>query len=272
MPPPPLGALPTTTFHTFSISTGSKKHAFSFSTLAAIFNPATRRFRIRPSLMALFMLLILAVFCILHQHLNDSALAFSKSPESPPHPFVNHLPHRTLRPPRLPQIKLSTEEELAATISFMAALASNSLPDSIDPSSPIDPDLILEFDTRSLKASNELKQVVEETWTRLPVVLLSKRYSPIGREIKAILSEYNLKPSPSVFDIDERADEAVMTPILHRLTATNALPVLLVAGQPIGSIEIIRELHNLGKLRQMVADSGAVIGSSGKRKKGKRVV
>jgi len=133
----------------------------------------------------------------------------------------------------------------------------------------VDPDVILDFDTRSPNAADELQQVVSDAWRRLPVVLLSKRYSPIGREIRTILGEFNLKPSPTVFDIDERADASVITPVLFRLTGQNSLPILLIGGKPVGPITVIRDQQKSGELRNMIAATSAVIDGA-KKKKGKR--
>ena len=65
-------------------------------------------------------------------------------------------------------------------------------------------------------------------------------------------------------------DEEVITPVLHRLTSSTDLPVLLVAGQPIGSIQTIRDLHSSGQLRKILTTSSVVIDGV-KRKKGKRL-
>ncbi|KAF8588733.1 hypothetical protein K439DRAFT_1266307, partial [Ramaria rubella] len=165
-----------------------------------------------------------------------------------------------------PKHIFAPDEELAAIISFIAALPSNALPDAIDPTRPVDPDLVLDFDTRTTNAAREVRELVTDTWSRLPVVVLSKRYSPIGREIKAFLAEYNLKPTPIVFEMDERADEAVLTPILQRLTASADIPILLLSGQPVGSFDVIRNLHATGDLRAMVAATGALIDGAKKKK------
>ncbi|KAF8518774.1 hypothetical protein JB92DRAFT_2601276, partial [Gautieria morchelliformis] len=169
-----------------------------------------------------------------------------------------------------PKITLTPEEEFAAVVAFMAALPSNALPNSIDPAATIDPDLVLDFDTRTPKAADEVRDLVGDTWTRLPVVLLSKRYSPVAREIKSFLTGYNLKPAPFVFEIDERADETVLTPLIYRLTGAADLPILLLGGHPVGSIETIRELQTSGQLRTMISATGAVVDGNKKKKKGRR--
>jgi len=223
-----------------------------------------RKWRLRAPLIALLGLLTLAMFAILHQHLND--------PQNIPvqKPFRAHqrqAVHRTFRPLG-PQIALSPQEELAAVISFMTALPSNALPSTVN-ISYVDPDLVLDFDTRSPKAPEELKQVVSDTWRQTPTVLLSKQYSPIGREIKAIMGGYNLKPPMVVFNLDERADESVITPVLYRLTQQSSLPILLIDGKPVGAITTIRDLQKSGELRKMIAATSATIDGS-KKKKGKR--
>lgn len=98
----------------------------------------------------------------------------------------------------------------------------------------------------------------------------------------------NLRPAPLIFEVDERrqyfytdvliifsriiafafsADANVLLPLLHRLTSISTLPNLLVGGNPVGSIEDIRELHANGELRQLISSAGAVIDGGPKKKK-----
>lgn len=77
-----------------------------------------------------------------------------------------------------PQITLTPEEELAALSSFLASLPDqNILPPSVDPSQPIDPQLILDFDTRADGAEAELKRLVAATWETYPVVMYTKVFT-----------------------------------------------------------------------------------------------
>jgi hypothetical protein len=61
--------------------------------------------------------------------------------------------------------------------SFLASLPQNAIPSFVDPSRPIDPQLVLDFDTRSTRAADEMRAIVEDVWTQNPVVLFSKVYS-----------------------------------------------------------------------------------------------
>lgn len=71
-------------------------------------------------------------------------------------------------------LKLDTAEELAAVTSFLASLPQNVIPHTVDPSLPIDPQLVLDFDTRGPRAREEVKAIVEEVWLRNPIFLYSK--------------------------------------------------------------------------------------------------
>lgn len=73
-----------------------------------------------------------------------------------------------------PQVTLTREQELAAVSAFLASLPQNVIPSSVDPAKPIDPQLVLDFDTRSPHAVEEVDALVNETWARFPVVLYSK--------------------------------------------------------------------------------------------------
>jgi hypothetical protein len=130
-----------------------------------------------------------------------------------------------------PEILLSPEQELGAVTAFMAALPQNVIPTDIDPTQPIDPQLVLDFDTRSPQAEEEVTNLVTDVWIRNPVVVFSKVRHPtfplcfaiyglfdldlwlalfwqlpsaVSRELKSILQALNLKPAPTVFDVDQR--------------------------------------------------------------------
>ncbi|TFK44308.1 hypothetical protein BDQ12DRAFT_620262 [Crucibulum laeve] len=167
------------------------------------------------------------------------------------------------------QVQLDAAQELAAVSSFLASLPQNVIPSSVDPSHPIDPQLILDFDTRSPRATEEVQAMVEDVWLRNPVFLYSKLYSADSREVKAILSHLRLRPFATVIDVDIRDDADVLKPIVARLTSTPELPVLIIGGRPVGSIEEIRELHKTGELKKLISASGAVINGA-KRKKHRR--
>ncbi|KAF9227205.1 hypothetical protein BS17DRAFT_452243 [Gyrodon lividus] len=94
--------------------------------------------------------------------------------ETPPYRKIQQYLQAVPVPPPRSQIYLSPSEELAALAAFLAALPHNVLPPSVDPSQPLDPQLVLDFDTRSERAKEELHQVVEEVWTRYPVMLFTK--------------------------------------------------------------------------------------------------
>jgi hypothetical protein len=66
------------------------------------------------------------------------------------------------------------------------------------------------------------------------------------------------------------ADAGVLTPLLFRLTDSTELPILLIGGIPVGSIDMIRQLDADGKLKELVISAGAIPDSSKKPKKGRR--
>lgn len=76
-------------------------------------------------------------------------------------------------------LQMDREQELAAVTSFLASLPQNVIPENVDPSKPIDPQLVLDFDTRGPRAQEEVKAMVEEVWLRNPVFLYSKVSTPL---------------------------------------------------------------------------------------------
>ncbi|KAF9567928.1 hypothetical protein CPC08DRAFT_626091 [Agrocybe pediades] len=166
-----------------------------------------------------------------------------------------------------PTLKLDPSEELAAVTSFLASLPQNVIPHTVNPSQPIDPQLVLDFDTRGPRAREEVKAMVEEVWLRNPVFLYSKVYSPASREIKGILAGLNLKPAPTIMDVDIREDFDILMPMILRLTSASELPVLLIGGKVLdSSVENIRALEKSGELQQMVTVAGAQVNGAKKKK------
>lgn len=202
-----------------------------------------RKSRQRATILCLMSLVIVTTYVCL---VSPPALAPGQSPHRhhPPsaedawRQLVDKLP----RPPpggfpkHRPEIVLSPEQELGAVTAFMAALPQNVIPPGIDPTKPIDPQLVLDFDTRSPRAEEEVDNVVSDVWLRNPVVVFSKvkclsfsplrsspphahgflficslflgprvqMVSPVSRELKSILDAMHLRPSPTIFGIDQR--------------------------------------------------------------------
>jgi hypothetical protein len=71
-------------------------------------------------------------------------------------------------------LRLDPQQELAAVSSFLASLPANVIPHFVDPKHPIDPQLVLDFDTTSLRALEEVKVMVEDVWSRNPVFLYAR--------------------------------------------------------------------------------------------------
>lgn len=192
--------------------------------------------------------------------------------DPPPSSRLFRLPSNTQRKTVVsnvnrPQVKLDESQELAAVAAFVAALPQNMIPRSIDPSQPIDPQLVLDFDTRSPRAAYEVNQIVQDVWSRYPVMLFTKLHNAHSREIRHIISSMDLRPAPAIFEVDQREDAEVLIPLLHRLTSSTDLPLVLIGGKPVGSMAAIRELNESGELQMLVTNAGAVI-DGGKKKKG----
>ncbi|KAG6831772.1 hypothetical protein H0H92_007924 [Tricholoma furcatifolium] len=236
-------------------------------TLLAALHP--RKSKYRSALVALTVLLCMSIYLFLVQPPLSPTQLHNDSPaadqllmalESARNSRVSGAVRKHKKISRIgEQVVLDQSQELAAVTSFLASLPQNIIPPSVDPSVPIDPQLVLDFDTRSTRAAEEVQQMVADVWQTNPVFLYSKLYSPSSREIKAILGKMNLRPSPTIMDVDIRDDADVLDPIIRRLTSSSELPVLLVGGKPVGTVEEIRALDLSGELRALISASGAVI-------------
>lgn len=145
----------------------------------------SRQWLQRTTFLALFSLFSVSVYILLlHGSTNLRPVAIPQQIKSPFKAAMNTFvdsPDRPWRPTHKdvlasrPQITLTPEEELAALSSFIISLPhQNILPPSVDPSQPIDPQLILDFDTRRDGAGAELKRLVTATWENNPVVMYTK--------------------------------------------------------------------------------------------------
>jgi len=152
----------------------------------------SRQWLQRTTFLALFSLFSVSVYILLVN--GSSNLRPAAVPPQINSPFraamntIAHPPDRPWRPTHKdvlasrPQVTLTPEEELAALSSFIISLPDqNILPPTVDPSQPIDPQLILDFDTRTDGAEAELKRLVAATWENYPVVMYTKVPTPSSR-------------------------------------------------------------------------------------------
>ena len=152
-------------------SLGHTHHMSLFPWLVDSLHP--RKFRLRATLLCLLSLMSLTTYICL---ISPPAHSFERRLHPPPHwrNLAAQFPLPPPGPPSRPDVLLSPEQELGALTAFMAALPQNVIPSNIDPSRPIDPQLVLDFDTRSPEAEGEIDDVVLGAWMNNPVVLFTK--------------------------------------------------------------------------------------------------
>ncbi|KXN82653.1 hypothetical protein AN958_02330, partial [Leucoagaricus sp. SymC.cos] len=133
-------------------------------------------------------------------------------------------------------------QELTAVSGFLASLPQNQIPSFVDPSTPIDPQLVLDFDARSPRAHQEVQAMVQDVWSRNSVFPYSRVMLFFSfAQCKSLLNSLRLKPAPTIIDVDMRDDADVLIPML------------------LGAIQEIHQMEHDGTLRQMIAESGAII-------------
>ena len=141
----------------------------------------SRRVRYRGVYLLLLIISLSAYFCLIHPTFS-SRLAVRGSRPLPPDPLaaaLDSIRAQMVHGQRRPHLGgsplvLDAPQEPAAVSSFLASLRSNSIPHFVDPSRPIDPELVLEFDTRSPRAQEEVRVMVKDVWAQNPVFLYSK--------------------------------------------------------------------------------------------------
>ncbi|KAJ8507900.1 hypothetical protein ONZ45_g9773 [Pleurotus djamor] len=194
-------------------------------------------------------------------------------------PSHHHRAHRTAWKPPIslphpkslkttpPPFSFTPGEELSAITSYLTTLSPHALP-SVEPSSPIDPELVLGFDVR--RNPEELDQLVEDVWSKHPVVLYSKHYSALSRSVKAKLNSLQMSPAPTFIDVDLRDDKSTLLPLLQRLTGIEELPILIIGGQVLKTdlpeflTEELDQLTESGELEKLLTDAGARVGGARK--------
>lgn len=156
--------------------------------VAGIFDkpvPLPRRHRrLIVALFAIFVFLSILAWTS-RRHNEDSVLATTPPPREPTHPAAPRTHHHNV-PANRPTLRLAPEQELAAIVSFLGHIQTNGgLPPTVNPNFPIEPQLVLDFDTTSERAPAELKELVEDTWASNPVVIFAevrrlRRVHPLG--------------------------------------------------------------------------------------------
>jgi hypothetical protein len=131
----------------------------------------------------------------------------------------------------------------------------------------LEPSAVLDFDPARPNARDDLDLLQTEVNALFPVVLFGKMRDPWHREIKKVLAEYKITPSPLIVDVDQRRDHLLFIPLLSRLLNTTELPQLLVQGKSLGSYHDILEMKDKGTFRKTLEASGAVTVRDAKKKK-----
>jgi len=169
-----------------------------------------------------------------------------------------------------PALKLTPAEELGAVVAYLTSIGANAhIPSSIDPSKPLDAELILGFNARSSRASAEVAELVDETWQINPVVMFGEARQPTTKALKELLDALNLSPKPVFFFLDERDDGNVLAPLIKRLTGGTGFPILLIGGQHQGDFDNIEKLFSSGDLQRRLNTAGATFRAA-KVRKGRR--
>ncbi|UOH81406.1 hypothetical protein LQV05_004075 [Cryptococcus neoformans] len=151
----------------------------------------------------------------------------------------------------------SVEEELAALISFVTSTTSNVIP-QVDPSVPLDPSVILDFDPLHPNARDDLHLLQTEINALYPLVLFGRMRDPHHREIKRLLSEVKITPAPLIVEVDQRKDRNVFIPTVARLLG-DELPVITLQGKRLGGYKEIMAMHETGTLNDRLQKGGAVL-------------
>jgi hypothetical protein len=82
-----------------------------------------------------------------------------------------------------------------------------------------------------------------------------------------MLADYKIIPAPLIIELDQRKDNAVLTPILARLLGTNELPLLTLFGKTLGSYHDVLEMREKGEFKSILESGGLSVRDAKKNKK-----
>ena len=142
-----------------------------------VFPIRTPKFRRRATFLALVALVTFFLYLFFHSPFLASAARKRGPPNVERVLETLKAHHQYLKPfptEHRKQVYLDAAQELAAISSFLASLPHNMIPSYVDSSLPIDPQLVLDFDTRGPRAEQEVQAMVADVWSRNPVFLYSK--------------------------------------------------------------------------------------------------
>jgi len=126
----------------------------------------------------------------------------------------------------------------------------------VDGSEPVD------IRVYSPNGDDNWQEHVEYLRKKHPLVFFSKSYCPFCKRTKALLQSYELSPSPTIVELDLRADGPIIQAILKRLTGRGTVPNILLQGDSIGGSDDLQHMDQEGKLRALLREGGLVVNSA----------
>ena len=151
---------------------------------------------------------------------------------------------------------------------FITSSTANSLP-PVDPTLPLDPSIILDFDPTTENAKQDMQLLQDEINSLYPIVLFGRMRDPWHREVRGMLAEYKITPAPLLVDVDQRRDHHAFAGILARIFGTKELPLLVLNGVALGSYHDVLALREAGTLKsRLEANGGVSVRVAKKKKKG----
>ncbi|CED85166.1 Thioredoxin-like fold [Phaffia rhodozyma] len=149
--------------------------------------------------------------------------------------------------------------ELSSVLNFIITEEMNALPANMDPTSPVDPEVVLDFDPYTSTAEGQLIDMEVSFWETFPIVLVYRYADASAKKIQSQLDQLHIHPAPVTVDLEARSDAAVITPLVQRLVDYPIdQPMLFIGGELIGGLTEIQDLKE-SKLKSLIRASGAKI-------------
>ncbi|GAA0140961.1 oxidoreductase [Lithospermum erythrorhizon] len=110
-------------------------------------------------------------------------------------------------------------------------------------------------DQESKAAAAKAKTFVKNTISSHSIVIFSKSYCPYCKRAKAVFAE--LKQSPHVVELDERADGMNIQGALGEILGRRTVPQVFINGKHLGGSDDTMEAYENGELAELLGLSAA---------------
>ncbi|KAL7409870.1 hypothetical protein BDY24DRAFT_198368 [Mrakia frigida] len=161
-------------------------------------------------------------------------------------------------------------EELGSLVHYITSSDLHSLPE-VNPSEPLDPQLILDFNpfasyaqsSSGMSGHEQVAQMVEALWAGKgegdtaggQVLIVGRGRDPSVFTIRALIESLRLNARLLFVDLEGRSDALHLEPLLLRILDVPKLPALVVGGHTVGDFFAVRRSQSTGEFDRLLSEA-----------------